>query len=193
MNCDQAFDAMTDPNGPDNRKLSRHLDSCPRCRQMYETLEPALGLFAAVDGQPAETSTAIPARLASSSVRMAQQIAGRLLPTAHGSRRSPSQRRLWSAMFAAIVAGVLLSVGLSSMSPHSPVAPPGAATDCPWLNRSAVSGDAPSRAVVMTCVSCHLAQPPGQQQDQAAMTGLSDRLERLITTWEAVPHDRPWS
>ncbi len=193
MNCDQAFDAMTDPNGPDNRKLSRHLRSCRRCQQMFETLEPALGLFAAVDGRATETSPAIPTRFASSSVRMAQQIADRLLPTASGSHRNPPQRRLWGAVFAAAVAGVLLSVGLSSMSSHSPLAPPGAAADCPWLNRGTVSDDEPARAVVITCVSCHLVQPRDQQQSQTGVIKFSQELERLVTAWRAIPqqsHDR---
>ncbi|MGQ0636235.1 MAG: hypothetical protein ACT4QC_16600 [Planctomycetaceae bacterium] len=42
MNCDHAFDLMTEPQGSDSPGLQAHLAVCPRCRQMYETLAPAL-------------------------------------------------------------------------------------------------------------------------------------------------------
>ena len=45
MNCDEAFDIFTMPDGLPNERLARHLANCPRCRQMKETLEPALALF----------------------------------------------------------------------------------------------------------------------------------------------------
>jgi hypothetical protein len=42
MNCDTAFDLMTDEDGCQSRALAEHLEACPRCRQMQETLAPAL-------------------------------------------------------------------------------------------------------------------------------------------------------
>ena len=48
MNCDQAFDALTDNNLRDSNELTQHLDSCPRCRDMADMLDPALDLFADV-------------------------------------------------------------------------------------------------------------------------------------------------
>ena len=42
MNCDTAFDLMTDPETAGSSALARHLESCPRCRQMQQTLAPAL-------------------------------------------------------------------------------------------------------------------------------------------------------
>lgn len=46
MNCDEAFDALTDPNWQDNSALKWHLDFCPRCREMQQVLAPALAMFA---------------------------------------------------------------------------------------------------------------------------------------------------
>ena len=48
MNCDQAFDALTDTNMRDSNALCVHLDGCPRCRDMAELLDPALDLFGEV-------------------------------------------------------------------------------------------------------------------------------------------------
>jgi hypothetical protein len=42
MNCDLAFDLMTDAAGCGSQALKSHLTDCPRCRQMQETLAPAL-------------------------------------------------------------------------------------------------------------------------------------------------------
>ncbi len=45
MNCDEAFEHLTDPNLRDHQELRWHLELCPRCRQMKEILDPALELF----------------------------------------------------------------------------------------------------------------------------------------------------
>ena len=50
MNCDMAFEHLTDPNRRDRDELQRHLAACPRCRQMKETLEPAFDLLDAAAG-----------------------------------------------------------------------------------------------------------------------------------------------
>jgi cytochrome c553 len=48
MNCDQAFDALTDTKLRGSDALTQHLDHCPRCRDMAEMLDPALDLFGEV-------------------------------------------------------------------------------------------------------------------------------------------------
>lgn len=48
MNCDTAFELMTDAGGCQSAALAQHLGGCPRCRQMQETLAPALGFLAPV-------------------------------------------------------------------------------------------------------------------------------------------------
>ena len=52
MNCDQAFDCLTDSRRRHSAELERHLANCPRCRQMHDTLEPALDLFDCVVEEP---------------------------------------------------------------------------------------------------------------------------------------------
>ena len=42
MNCDTAFDLMTDAKGSRSGALAQHFETCTRCRQMQETLAPAL-------------------------------------------------------------------------------------------------------------------------------------------------------
>ena len=42
MNCDDAFDCLTDPRSSRRGELARHLQACPRCREMADTLSPAL-------------------------------------------------------------------------------------------------------------------------------------------------------
>ncbi len=42
MNCDQAFECITDPTVVGDDALDAHLQNCPRCRDMAEILEPAL-------------------------------------------------------------------------------------------------------------------------------------------------------
>ena len=45
MNCDQAFDALTNNNLRNSDELIQHLDTCPRCQDMADMLAPAMNLF----------------------------------------------------------------------------------------------------------------------------------------------------
>jgi hypothetical protein len=182
MNCDQAFDAMTDPNGPDSAELWRHLSGCPRCRQMYETLEPAMGLFAASDTPPRERPFASDVRSAALPLPMAQRIARQLSLSGTASRGAPPRRRLWGAVLAAAVAGFLLSVGLDSLrlSPPSP----GAAVDCPWLYRESAAVEEPASLVTARCVACHLSQPAASAGDQSGALNFRHDWDRFVSAWQ---------
>ena len=46
MNCDTAFDLLTDPNGSRSSALAEHFETCARCRHMQQTLAPALDFLA---------------------------------------------------------------------------------------------------------------------------------------------------
>jgi len=48
MNCDHAFELLTDLDRRSSQELAEHLDGCRRCRDMAETLSPVLGLWDAV-------------------------------------------------------------------------------------------------------------------------------------------------
>src|SRR5690606_13094974 len=73
MNCDHAFDLMTDPALDDCAQLHAHLDECPRCRQMYETLSPALGLF--VSSGTASEDAPADAAMCAGGVEIAERVA----------------------------------------------------------------------------------------------------------------------
>jgi hypothetical protein len=45
MNCDEAFELITHPTDHNCDELQWHLQMCPRCRQMQDTLAPALTSF----------------------------------------------------------------------------------------------------------------------------------------------------
>jgi hypothetical protein len=153
MNCDQAFDLMTDPALDDSTALHEHLDACPRCLQMYETLSPALGLFekspaaAAVEyeGGPADTVSA---------VDVAERVAVSLTQLSAGGR--PRRGRAWAIYAAAALASFTTVLGLLLMFSEPSGAAPLQAAECTWLDRGASDEDLRSEAVVLSCVACHL-------------------------------------
>lgn len=57
MNCDEAFDRMTDPLRNRSAELQWHLDLCPRCRQMRDVLAPALDLLMPEDDGTGDATT----------------------------------------------------------------------------------------------------------------------------------------
>ena len=57
MNCDDAFDVITSSQARASEHLQEHLSACRRCQQMFETLEPALALFATDSKLPQESSS----------------------------------------------------------------------------------------------------------------------------------------
>lgn len=169
MNCDDAFDALTDPlrwSDPlagKGAELQEHLARCPRCRQMEETLSPALQLFEAESQSEAfrpsgpMSGSGVEA-MAPRSVRSARRDAGR---RASGSSENANRSR--SRVLAVAIACVLL-LGIASnwISPTAVNVPPDrstALTDCFWLHPESArsAGRATSSAsVVSACVACHL-------------------------------------
>lgn len=157
MNCDQAFDVMTDPSVAESAMLDAHLGDCPRCRQMYETLSPALGLFdRAVDS--VDSITAGP--MTATSVDLAERVAARLTKPSPAERRPSRRGRRFAVIVAMTFLGFLTGLGLAAFVPTSPGSTSGLASECAWVNRSAqplTSGR--SDAVVLSCVACHLSSP----------------------------------
>jgi hypothetical protein len=161
MNCDRAFDLMTSPDGLNDPALARHLDVCPRCRQMQETLSPALEWFATDGGGDWATSshsgsTATPL-LSLQAVRVAEAAARDL-----SGRRSMRDWRRALSIAAMLIAGV--AVGVASIDGGRPdrnpptTSPAGLMTACLWNDPSlrARLPDASSQAVVASCVMCHV-------------------------------------
>lgn len=153
LNCDQAFDLMTDASCDDCAALHAHLDECARCQQMYETLSPALGMFAA---ERTSVGDAYSADDGATSVQIAERVAIRLTR----SPRQPAPSRHWRR---SLLSGVVVLIfGLGAMlgaagwlSPTSAPVPEGVA-QCHWVNRDAAPTGQRADAVVLSCMACHL-------------------------------------
>src|SRR5262245_61246657 len=124
MNCDTAFDLMTDAEGSRSLALARHFDECPRCRQMQATLSPALDFLVetrpadgARDHSVAHSATARAGRrqpiVTAEALRIAQQTAIALRTRTESPRdrmqRLAGKTLQYSAVFAA---GLLVALML---------------------------------------------------------------------------------
>lgn len=172
MNCDEAFDALTDPSESNQSALNWHLEFCPRCREMREVLAPALAMFAAESLAPEapaphrlpERSIENPPRhisrpfLTPEAIRVAELSARNL----HPARKRGAMRWITVGMI-----GLLTALGVFfAMNPSESASPRNSdplllADKCLWTQRDAHppagSADQPSsRWVVLSCVACHL-------------------------------------
>ncbi|HVV98857.1 MAG TPA: hypothetical protein VHB77_00885 [Planctomycetaceae bacterium] len=180
MNCDQAFEHLTDPDLADSVELRQHLVGCPRCRDMQETLAPALALFArdhAAPGSMPEPRPAGPSALDVASVPCDElnppapkfltteaveiaEIAARRLST-----RTPAHDQRWriALRYAAVFligCGVVFTVAGGRLGGGAPAAAPAPQiADCTRVEaaRNDLALRLPSRQVVQSCVACHLA------------------------------------
>jgi hypothetical protein len=163
MNCDQAFDCLTDPCRRHSPQLEEHLARCVRCRQMQDTLEPALDLFDELVPEPDLSGRTVTQTLAPESVRVAEQAASRLLAAGAQPpvrRRNTVLRYAAAAMIGAALMGVLGSIN----NAHSPDAGPAAraatpvdeTSKCLWQKGTVNRHELPtSHAVTMACLNCH--------------------------------------
>ena len=166
MNCDDAFDLLTDPSRPATLELDRHLGLCPRCRQMRDVLEPALALFEGDDPPREPACDSAPARartaplLTPEAVQLAERAAGELRRASAG-RFAP--RRTWTAAAscaAVALVGLAVSFSAALLTGNEPAAPRGAATPvtgtvCLWQSPEQAA-EAQSRSIVLSCMACHL-------------------------------------
>ncbi|WP_339729802.1 hypothetical protein [uncultured Gimesia sp.] len=150
MNCDEAFELMTHPTDHQCEELRWHLQMCPRCQQMKETLAPALESFQQVLDESTdldefdkfhaefhqtadqESASIFPKTgqpfLSAETVRMAEQAAIRLRADAGVSQKAqppatkPYQKRLLHAALI-LVAGFIMGWGMSLDVPQSQLSP----------------------------------------------------------------------
>lgn len=151
MNCDQAFDQMTQLGGSADPALESHLASCRRCREMQETLSPAIGLFEA----DARVHAHEPWRnAAESNTDLATQTARRLTETA--TRRPKLGIVLGYA--ASVFLGAGLVWGTLLMSRDGKSASAGwSREDCRYIadNRPATIS---ATMLMQNCIACHQAK-----------------------------------
>lgn len=159
MTCDDAFDALTSAHRRTSPELAAHLAGCPRCRQMQETLAPALELF---DEEPPHEPqrSAVPV-LSPEAVQLADATAQTLRarrPATSGNR--PRRPLTWLHYCAATVAGAAaIWLAGDALSPMPSGGMSGSAQACLWTNPDALPERDQQRphVVISSCVSCHLA------------------------------------
>ena len=176
MNCDAAFDQLTAPNGRTDPALAQHLASCPRCRQMRDTLSPAFALFdatdfdspSATDARPEASGSSRPAHsllLTPESVEVAERCARSLATRSRLRRCGVDPRTLRMAGAAALVMfGAMCGMWGSApgSEPRSPLPRVTPAQHLAACTRTAVGNidyAAPAvdpKSIVMSCVACHL-------------------------------------
>jgi hypothetical protein len=188
MNCDDVFEALTDPALCQSAQFEGHLAKCPRCRQLQQVLEPARSLLCgnlpAEPGPAAESrneshiATRLSARqaplLSVEAVGLAEAIAAQLASSS-GGKSVPSQRRVASRrnLIAALRSAALVLFGALAVycigtrdrdsDFHSvPAVVPNMCTRMDLLRKGAASQDA--RGVILSCVGCHLNDRPSRQQ-----------------------------
>ncbi len=165
MNCDEAFEQLTDPTLANRDELEQHLQRCPRCRDMDEVLSPALRYFPhgepdAFSQQPSTwTSSDTDAPfLSTEAVRVAEAAATKLT-----SRNRTRGKKIRDALFAAavivppIALGAILVIALagqpqSTQMPGLPTADP-----CTRLlaAHSSTGDKGSATTLVQSCNDCH--------------------------------------
>lgn len=174
MNCNDAFDYLTDPQRRHADELKRHLDGCPRCRHMQATLEPALSLFGEPDGswcgaapEPFDFYSDVvpnesrPARVHPADLAFAQESAARLSRQNQIAERSRRTVRLATRYAAVFLAGALAASAVLSV--------PLKAQPCAWQQPDQIVDEtAGPQAVVMACVDCHQSTNPDRIPAAAA-------------------------
>ena len=202
MNCNDAFDCMTDPASGRKHQLTAHLEQCPRCRQMREVLEPALELFGPASPQAREAvegHSGLPFGKSGSSplvtpetIRLAQNAASRLN---RGARRDRDLLRRMVALSVryttALAIGALVAfcvVGVSENRGTSGVA----AASCLWTDAREPDATLELRApaLVAACVACHVeeSRSPGRPGGGPSATACLWQLahgSRLATAADA--------
>lgn len=184
MNCDQAFDQLTNPWLKQRDPLERHLRECPRCRHMQETLEPALAFFnrdvQSADAPIAETSANVEDRLSlevrgwsqvcvsAEALDVAERAAARLAVSPASFRVRARQYFAGAMRYAAVfVLGSVMawSIGSASHPSTEPVlSSPPAHSAVPCIRKAVANANpraasADSKTVVLSCMTCHLPAP----------------------------------
>lgn len=175
MNCDTAFDLMTDPHGSRSGALAEHFAACPRCRRMQETLAPALEFLAddsVLEGtgrRGHELSVSSSGRepfVTAEAVQVARQAAAGLalraeMPRVRLARLAGRSARYAAAFAAGLLLAVVLFIQRDSSAVHG-----GTCT------RREASKDDPLRTpeqvrvLAQSCAVCHQTAP-ARSDDQS--------------------------
>lgn len=166
MNCDRAFDLMTSADRQDDPELLRHLEHCPRCREMQETLSPALE-WLSVGPQPEWSDLGLaPSEtgplLSAQAVRIAEDAARDL--AARRALSLPAVYRRAISIAVVLMCGIALGMagldGNRGSSERPADLAGGSLSACLWTSENGRSQlpNSSAQAVVASCVVCHV--PP---------------------------------
>lgn len=163
MNCDDAFEYMTDVTRQDAGDLQWHLDMCPRCRRMKETLEPALSLLTMDPPEMPPSHEPVPPMSRVDELLGAQANRRRQAEPKSARAHVPYPvhtsgfRRFAAVAVAAltILAGVLLMSSPGQSSGANSVDSLG--DICMWKQRDVETEASSPMAVVASCLDCHQA------------------------------------
>lgn len=163
MNCDHAFDCLTDPARRNDEALQSHLDDCPRCRDMAEVLSPALDLFGdAITetsgftgpwSQPDDTEQNNPAPPVALPRHAARKTAAAPWKSKSKRRSAIRTEGLKVALFMMVIVAftvALAGVGVGERRN------PGVTVTLPDDCQRSEPTDAAAKTVVAGCVSCHV-------------------------------------
>src|SRR5262245_17773193 len=188
MNCDTAFDLLTDSEGSRSLALARHLDDCPRCRQMRETLAPALEFLSSEDAPGKEFSGVIESGRSAvrkpivtvEALAVARQAAADLM------KRAASPRAFWrqfarrSLRYAAVfAAGLFLASALFEMRDRP--APGGK-----FCTRTEAARDDANRTpaeinrLALSCAACHASKPEASPDRSTTLSPASTAVEEWL-------------
>ncbi len=176
MNCDEAFDVLTQPNSSRRQELLWHLDLCPRCRDLQKVLEPALAMFEtsgpAPSGSQQDSSATFPTRQAlnseSSRLPILSDEALDLAEQAAANWTNARAKRMWRRLSLVAATACCLFLGVHSWmtrkpdfgtNPASPEAATVSPNSCLWVaqdNDTAVPKGMSNHEIILSCVACHL-------------------------------------
>jgi|GEM_PF-1044305 len=217
MNCDLAFDCLTDPARRDCDELAAHLQNCPRCRDMAEALEPAIDLLSEVSSAEtlsAETLSADGAALENAGLfgepptkkseprRQASPLDGRLTapvksvsepawPTApwHTESQRRLQRRLVTWQILAGIAGLSCFLAAITQLRQSDQQVLAALPTSRECQRAEPT-EAPASTVVTGCVACHALEESLQLIADSKRDQVQTTLTRCVACHVSDPSRR---
>lgn len=170
MNCETAFEYLTDSVLNNSPELQQHLAECPRCREMEEVLSPALSWMTEATREDNAVRSPQPSApfLTAETVAVADRLAAQLAQDQETRRallpatlQRPFAGRSWSGWRAGGVVAILMLAGFGGWFLGANWGPetPSTSAVCLWTNRewAAASVDQTAKSITMSCLTCHLA------------------------------------
>jgi len=188
MNCDEAFDRLTEASGASDDSLQTHLAECPRCRDMAEVLRPALDLIQSPDGDSSSLGILrdddpyfrhSPAKRNASASDESSVFRTMPRPWQSGGHRyAPRADRLRLLTFLLLVG--MLTAAIAGISRDSQSQSPQLAITLPLDCQRNEKPSRPADTVIAGCVACHVKNIAGSSPESARVTAASPWVQRCV-------------